>query len=99
MTDKVRCETHGETVATLVCRHIAESLDTGKAVGFNWSEEDLSDHPDAWCSDCEELRFAEGDWTNAAMAFAAVKVICGACYDRAKQIWLDAREADTATRH
>jgi hypothetical protein len=56
--------------------------------------------PDAWCSDCEEVRVAEGgDWTDAAMAFVQAKLLCGGCYDRAKKIWLDACQAVTATKH
>jgi hypothetical protein len=33
------------------------------------------------------------------MAFLDIKVLCGACYDRAKNIWLEARQAGAATKH
>lgn len=100
MPDKVQCLTHGDTEATYVCRHIADSLDTGRAVGFHWPREGLSPRPDAWCSVCEEVRIAEGgDWTDAAMAFVQVQTLCSGCYDRAKNIWLEARRRDAATTH
>ena len=92
MTKKVQCRVHGESEATFVCRHIAGSLDTGEAVGFYWPRDSLSNRPDAWCGECERVRVAEGgDWTDKADAFLGVKLICGGCYDRAKNIWLEAR--------
>jgi len=41
---------------------------------------------DAWCSACEEVRVREGgstgDWNERSEAFAGIKLLCGACYDR-----------------
>lgn len=99
MTDMVLCRTHGEQEATYVCHHIVGSLDTGCAVGFHWPQGSTSRRPDAWCTACERVRVAEGgNWTAAAMAFVEMKVLCGVCYDRAKSIWLEARQVMAATK-
>lgn len=96
MAEKVQCQAHGEREATFVCRHIVDSLDTRRAVGFYWSRDQLASRPDAWCSECERIRVAEGgEWSDKAIEFAQVKLLCGGCYDRAKSIWLEARRADT----
>src|SRR5579859_5425156 len=100
MSAKLRCQTHGEQEPTFVCRHIAVSLDTRQAVGFHWPKDSSSDRPDAWCTECERVRIgAGGEWTDAALDFVDLKVLCGGCYDEAKNIWLEARQAHTATRH
>ena len=93
MSGKVRCATHGETDATYVCCHIVNSLDTGKAVGFySPANSEGVERPDAWCWECNEVCRAEGgEWTEKALEFVQVSVICGGCYDRAKAIWLRAR--------
>lgn len=89
MSEKVRCATHGEREATYVCRHIVASLDTGETVGFHWPADTGMSRPDAWCTTCEQVRASEGgDWTEVALAFVEVSVLCGGCYDRAKAIWL-----------
>jgi hypothetical protein len=68
MSDKVRCQSHGEQEATYVCHHIVESLDTGKAVGFFWPKDTDMVRPDAWCAECELVRRAEGgEWTDRAL--------------------------------
>jgi len=92
MSDKVRCTTHGEAEATYVCCHIVDTLDTGTPVGFHWPADTGLSRPDAWCSECEQVRVSEGgDWTDTAMEFVQMSVLCGGCYDRAKAIWLKAR--------
>ena len=93
MSDKVKCATHGEEQATYVCRHIVDSLDTGKAVGF-YSPADSAglSRPDAWCWECNEICRSEGgEWTETALEFVQVTVVCGGCYDRARAVWLKAR--------
>ena len=92
---KVRCTTHGVQEATYVCRHIVDSLDSGEAIGFHWPTDTDKPRPDAWCTECERVRNAEGDWTEAAMEFAQVGVLCGGCYDRAKAIWLKRQKRPT----
>jgi hypothetical protein len=93
MSDKVKCATHGESQATYVCQHIMHSLDTGKAVGFHYPADSGGlERPDAWCWECNEVCRSEGgEWTDKALEFVQVTVLCGGCYDRAKAIWLKAR--------
>ncbi len=98
LSDKVRCATHGEQEATYVCQHIVGTLDSEQAVGFHWPADTGMSRPEAWCTECERVRDAEGDWTETAMKFAGVSVLCGGCYDRAKAIWLKTRE-QRATQH
>jgi hypothetical protein len=89
MSDKVKCKTHGEQAAAYVCQHIVGSMHSGIPVGFHWSREDDSQRPDAWCSSCEEARSqGSGEWTDELMEVVRVSVLCGACYDHAKDIWL-----------
>lgn len=82
----VECPEHGTGQATFVCSHVAASLRTGVPVGFFTSASD-NPRPDAWCSACEErLQRADGEWTEETEAFAGVTLICGGCYDRAREL-------------
>ncbi|MDX1485099.1 MAG: hypothetical protein R3229_11525 [Alphaproteobacteria bacterium] len=83
---KVACGEHGPQPATFVCRHLAESLNTGARVGYHCSAESPDNpRPDAWCDACEDRRLAcGGDWTGESEAFAGVTLLCGLCYDRAR---------------
>jgi len=86
-----QCPRHGEQEAASVCRHIAESLDSGKAVGFHWSSSSTSRRPDAWCSKCNHLMMTSGeDWTPEVLAVAQVNLLCAKCYDAARSIWSSA---------
>jgi len=86
---KVECNVHGVQDEAFVCQHIAETLHTGVPVGFFWSEESASLHPDAWCAFCEDARIqAGGDWTDEVEKILSIKLLCGACYDHAKNIWV-----------
>jgi len=71
-----------------VCQHIAEDLIRRKQVGFFWTADDLNNsRPDAWCSACEErVRAAGGEWLDLALEHLQPKILCGICYDVAKQI-------------
>jgi hypothetical protein len=91
--NRVTCSVHGTQDETFVCAHIVETLHTGKAVGFHWPRESAGDpRPDAWCTQCENKRVAGGgEWTEEVMEFVDMKVLCGACYDRAKDIWQTGR--------
>ena len=93
--DSVDCLIHGMQPKAFVCRHILQSLDSQRAVGFHWSAENAGEHPDAWCSDCDEACVAAGgDWTDAVLEQVGVTLVCGSCYQAAKAIWLKARAAD-----
>jgi len=87
MTNMVECSEHGAQQETFVCQHLLSSLKTGQKVGFYWSSEPRGD---AWCDACEDVRIAEGgatgDWNQRSEGFAAIKVLCGACYDRVREL-------------
>lgn len=87
MPDLIHCDAHGEQEETFVCRHLAETLQTREPVGFYFSSEPKGD---AWCSECEEMRLAEGgtngDWNEKSEEFADITLICGSCYDRIREI-------------
>lgn len=88
MSRKIECCTHGWQEESFVCQHIVKSLHTGSPVGFHWSATSTSSHPDAWCASCEAARVdAGGDWTPEVEQLLGIKLLCGACYDHAKDIW------------
>ena len=75
--NSVECVTHGKSAEAFVCRHLLE----GEGQGFHTSEDpDSFLFPDAWCDRCEEVRAAEGEWNDASVAFAGIKLICSDCY-------------------
>ena len=83
----VRCDVHGSQQETFVCQHVAEGLRIRKRVGFFWTTYDPHNpRPDAWCSACEErARATGGELVDQALERLQPKVLCGACYDVAKQ--------------
>ena len=87
MSDTIQCHVHGQQQETFVCQHLFEALDSGDRVGYFWSGEPRGD---AWCSACEAVRIREGgiegDWNERSMAFAGIKLLCGACYDRLREL-------------
>jgi hypothetical protein len=83
----VDCEQHGQQPETFVCQHVVQSLYTNKRVGFRWADDPENPRPDAWCTACNELLSeAGGEWNDRTESFAGVKLLCGACYDRAREI-------------
>ena len=83
----VECASHGTQQATFVCQHIIETLRDGNPRGFWWADDPENLRPDAWCSECEaKVQAANGEWNDENEAFTGVKLLCGACYDRAKEI-------------
>ena len=90
MTDasrSIQCTTHGSQQETFVCQHIAAGLESKERVGFFWTTFDPDNpRPDAWCSACEKrVRQTNGDWIDEAEAHLKPKILCGACYDLAKE--------------
>ncbi|WP_273999127.1 hypothetical protein [Vibrio parahaemolyticus] len=84
----VECCTHGKQQVTYVCQHVVKSLRDGKPRGF-WSAEPEpgNERPDSWCSACEDKVNSDGgEWNDESEAFAGVTLLCGACYDRAKEM-------------
>jgi hypothetical protein len=84
---KVRCQRHGLQPRANVCQHIIDGNWRRERVGFFWTTtQPGNERPDAWCGECEErLRAARGQWTGEALEHVRAKVLCGACYDGAKQ--------------
>ena len=82
----VTCDTHGDQQETFVCEHILEGSKTGRRVGFFLGEEGANPRPDAWCAECEQV-FQEigGDWELAPEREPKIHILCGLCYDKAKQ--------------
>jgi hypothetical protein len=77
----VDCDQHGKQEETYVCEHLVY----GEGLGFFQDDGEENPRPDAWCSNCERIRQAHGGWTEQAEKQLRVKLLCGACYDRARQ--------------
>lgn len=78
--EKINCEVHGETNATFVCQHLLRGQDLGFNIGFDPDDpDDLC--PDAWCNQCDALYDAEGGWTDKAVEFSDIKLLCAGCYE------------------
>lgn len=87
----IECDEHGKQQATHVCQHIVQTLVDGDPRGFWWANDPDSPRPDAWCSECEaKVQETGGEWNDENEPFAGVKLLCGACYDKAKDINLAA---------
>ena len=83
----VKCDVHGSQQQTLVCQHIAEGLTRHQRVGFFCTADDPGNpRPDAWCSACQErVKVTGGQLVDLALEHLQPKVLCGACYDVARQ--------------
>lgn len=76
---RVKCAEHGAREAAYVCRHLPHGHGLGFHQGFSAGDPDAV-FPDAWCDSCEGLRREEGGWNERSEAFAAVQLLCSACY-------------------
>lgn len=83
----IECDLHGKQQTTYVCQHIVQTLQDSQPRGF-WSADESPENPrpDSWCNECEDLVNKTGDWNDESEAFANVKILCGACYDRAREM-------------
>lgn len=84
----VECEQHEFRRMAFVCKH----LNLKNKVGFNEAFEtyeamELPEDDDfqAWCNECETVRQKEGEWNDASMEFAAIKIVCETCYFEMKE--------------
>lgn len=84
----ITCQRHGRQPVTFVCRHLADSVKSGKVVGFHASTEKPNNpRPDAWCDDCERVRLNfGGNWRAESEDYAQVTLLCGSCYDEARDL-------------
>ncbi|MES2278491.1 MAG: hypothetical protein V4592_20840 [Bacteroidota bacterium] len=77
----IACKIHDAGRIAFVCQHLVNSAN----IGFNEAFEtdgimEPDDEHQAWCDECEKIRLINGEWTDAAMAFAQVKAVCDRCY-------------------
>jgi hypothetical protein len=83
----VECGVHGSQEATFVCRHLVQSLREERAIGSWTAGGGAGSRPDAWCTACEtKVQGTGGEWTAESEAFAGVSLLCGACYDRLREL-------------
>lgn len=74
---KVKCDTHGNRTAAVVCRHMINAGDA--AVGFVENSSDPDDLQ-AWCDQCEAFFVREGELSEAFRKFNDFAVVCDFCY-------------------
>nr|WP_133300149.1 DUF6882 domain-containing protein [Mucilaginibacter terrenus] len=77
----VDCASHIADRTAFVCQHLLNE----KSIGFNEPFEtdpsiENNDDCQAWCDECEKVRLKEGEWTDNAVVFANIKVVCNQCY-------------------
>jgi hypothetical protein len=82
----VHCGQHGASRVAFVCHHLFDAMgdDRRDPIGFvapRFDPDDPEDDPQAWCSACDAVVVAAGDWNEDAAAFAQVKGICAGCYE------------------
>ena len=83
----VDCDVHGAQQETFVCNHVVNSLRTGDVVGFFWANDPGNPRPDAWCAACNDvLRAEDGEWNERSEKIADIQLLCGKCYDRAREL-------------
>jgi hypothetical protein len=90
----VECSDHEYRRIAFVCKHLNHTDRVGFEEAFETIEDmELSEEDDfqAWCNECEEMRQNEDGWTDTAMAFAEMKVVCERCYFEMKELNLDDR--------
>lgn len=79
----ISCDCHGLGRPSFVCSHLNKFHNNGFHESFEtWQGMKLENDDDfqAWCNDCEEVRLKCDGWTEEAMKFANIKVVCEACY-------------------
>ncbi|MGX5858693.1 DUF6882 domain-containing protein [Dyadobacter jiangsuensis] len=85
----VQCSTHDYRRIAFVCQHLNFTTKVGFEESFETFEGmKLSDEDDfqAWCAECEAIRFAENGWNENTMAFTQIRVVCEGCYFKMKAI-------------
>ena len=83
----IDCNIHGKQEKTYVCQHIAQTVFDGIPRGFYQADDPSSSRPHAWCLFCDQkLMKNKGVWDEDTVAFANVQIICGSCYDEAKEL-------------
>lgn len=88
----IECNSHGKLRSAFICQHLNNQSKTGFYEVFNsfpgmklGQDEDFQ----AWCDECEEIRIQNNGWTDDAMKFANVNLVCEECYFIIKDFNLD----------
>ena len=73
--------TGGKRLSVIILLH-------GTRQGFFSDDEPGNPHPDAWCSQCEDIRVthagADGGWNEESEALIKIRLVCGDCYEEIK---------------
>jgi hypothetical protein len=89
----VHCVEHGETEPAFVCGHLVR----GVGLGFFVAYDPGNARPHAWCGACEALRIRHGgEWPEEVERSLGVTLLCGGCYDRARDRNLGSGNRDPA---
>jgi len=73
----VKCGTHGQRIAAVVCVHLLEAGE--RHVGFVENSSDPADLQ-AWCEACEALFLEQDGMTASFREFTGMSVVCDFCY-------------------
>jgi hypothetical protein len=82
VSEVVVCPEHGDRAATIVCKHVLETLRDGERRGFRWSIDEDGEYQ-AFCSECDarsEL-LSQSEWDDLAGDIG--RVLCLECFRRA----------------
>ncbi|MBX3187358.1 MAG: hypothetical protein KF819_10105 [Labilithrix sp.] len=74
MTNRIECATHGSSLPTYTCSHLAE----GSGLGVAFDEAAPEPWPDAVCDSCA----SEPPWTDA-VARERIQLLCTSCWEDA----------------
>ena len=78
----LKCGTHGDRIASVVCGHMILASDS--VVGFVENSSDPNDLQ-AWCDACERMFLVEQELSEAFRQFNDMSVVCDFCYARLKE--------------
>jgi hypothetical protein len=85
----VDCDIHDSNRIAFVCQHLNKKTKVGFEEAFVTIENmKLGEDDDfqAWCNECEKIRVKENGWSDYAMEFADIKLVCEKCYFEMKEI-------------
>jgi len=79
----IECSVHGRLRLAFICQHLTRTKLTGFEESFpTYIGMPLDEDDDlmAWCDECEIVRARCDGWTDEAMKFADMKLVCEVCY-------------------
>lgn len=82
----IDCATHGASLPTYVCTHLLVSMSSLEPTGLTWLR-DEDECVNAYCDECaKKLADEGGEWNDAAVAFANIRLVCATCFEKVGQI-------------